>query len=95
MKSKIISESKKKKNTYDLSGEYGIGYTEKGECFYFDLSDYNKIKDYYWRISKQGYIVAHDKKNHTEISMHQLICGYKETDHIDGKTQKMITGSKI
>ena len=27
----------KKYNKYDLSGEYGIGYTFKGEEFYFDL----------------------------------------------------------
>ena len=31
-------------NTYDLSGTYGIGYTSKGDEFYFDLEDYDKIK---------------------------------------------------
>ena len=41
-----MSETFKKYNTYDLSGEYGIGYTSKGEEFYFDLDDYDKIKDY-------------------------------------------------
>lgn len=30
-------------NKYDLSGEYGIGYTSKGEEFYFDLEDYKKM----------------------------------------------------
>lgn len=33
-----------KHNTYDLSGDFGIGYTDKGEKFYFDISDYEKIK---------------------------------------------------
>lgn len=33
-------------NTYNLSGEYGIGYTSKGKEFYFDLEDYDKIKNY-------------------------------------------------
>lgn len=42
-----LNMSLKKYNTYDLSGEYGIGYTEKGEEFYFDLEDYDKIKNYY------------------------------------------------
>ena len=46
--SKVITkynkETKKKYNTYDLSGEYGIGYTSNGEEFYFDLEDYQKIK---------------------------------------------------
>ena len=51
-------KSHKKYNTYDLSGEYGIGYTSKGESFYFDLEDYNKIKDYCWRINKDNYVVT-------------------------------------
>ena len=40
------SKANKKYNSYDLSGEYGIGYTSKGKKFYFDLEDYDKIKDY-------------------------------------------------
>lgn len=28
--------SNKKYNEYDLSGDYGIGYTDKGDEFYFD-----------------------------------------------------------
>lgn len=44
---KRTKEVCKKKNEYDLSGEYGIGYTtNKGERFYFDLEDYDKIKNY-------------------------------------------------
>ena len=39
-----MSKIKKKYNTYDLSGEFGIGYTSKDEKFYFDLEDYDKIK---------------------------------------------------
>ena len=30
----------KKCNTYDLTGEYGIGYTSKGEEFYFDRESF-------------------------------------------------------
>lgn len=43
-------------NTYDLSGEYGIGYTTKGEEFWFDLEDYDKIKSIY-----SGHPLAKDK----------------------------------
>ena len=32
-------------NVYDLSGEYGIGYTAKGEKFLFDKDDFEKIKN--------------------------------------------------
>ena len=31
-------EACKKYNKYDLTGEYGIGYTSKGEEFYFDYA---------------------------------------------------------
>lgn len=52
-------ETNRKYNTYDLSGEYGIGYTSKGEEFYFDLEDYDKIKDYCWYKNAGGYMVTH------------------------------------
>ena len=49
LKREITSIVRKKHNTYDLSGEYGIVYTSKGEEFWFDKEDYDKVKDYYWR----------------------------------------------
>lgn len=62
----------KKYNTYDLeSKDYGIGYTLKGEEFYFDLEDYNKIKDFCWYKDNNGYIV--NKTNDEIILMHRLI----------------------
>lgn len=38
-------EHVRKLNVYDLSGEYGIGYTSDGKEFYFDLEDYEKSKN--------------------------------------------------
>ena len=60
----------KKVNKYDLTGEYGIGYTLKEEPFYFDLEDYNLIKDYCWHIDKNGYVVC---KRDKTIFMHRLV----------------------
>lgn len=80
-------KTSKKYNTYDLSGEYGIGYTSKGEEFYFDLEDYDKIKDYCWHINEQGYVVTKDA-NRNLILMHRLImfCPIdKVIDHRNGK----------
>ena len=57
------NHTKKKYNTYDLSGDYGIGYTSKDEEFYFDLEDYDKIKDYCWRINNRGYVTCSVRKN--------------------------------
>ena len=51
--SKINGCANKKYNKYDLSNDYGVGYTSKGEEFYFDLEDYDKIKGYCWNRSQR------------------------------------------
>lgn len=49
----------KKYNTYDLTGEYGIGYTSNtNNPFLFDLEDYDKIKNYCWLETDKGYIMT-------------------------------------
>lgn len=73
----------KKKNKYDLSGEYGIGYTTNtNEEFYFDLEDYDKIKDYCWYSEKGRYLYCKIEGSHKNISMHNLL-GFAGYDHID------------
>ncbi len=81
------------RNKYNLSGEYGIGYTQKGEEFYFDLEDYDKIKDYQW-VTKDGYLEAitwnpSDGSQH-KLRLHRLIMGVEnikdfncQVDHIN------------
>lgn len=81
------------RNKYDLGGEYGIGYTQKGEAFYFDLEDYDKIKDYQW-VTKDGYFEAiawnpSDGSQH-KLRLHRLIMGVEnikdfscQVDHIN------------
>ena len=86
LQKEIVSKTNKKYNTYDLSGEYGIGYTLKGEEFYFDLEDYHKIKNYYWFTDKDGYLITH--LNETRIVfMHRFVMNCLddkkvEVDHI-------------
>lgn len=79
-------ENYKQYNTYDLSGDYGIGYTSKGEEFYFDLEDYDKIKDYCWHINNVGYLAARESEINAPILMHRLIMNCSESaeviDHI-------------
>ena len=60
---------------YDLSGEYGIGWTNNGEPFFFDKEDYDLIKDYTWRYDKNKYLYANCIRNgkRTTIKMHRLI----------------------
>lgn len=75
-------KSRRRKNKYDLNGEYGIGYTSKNNKFYFDLEDYDLIKDYYWRTTSLGYIASQNRKlihgNEKEIMMHRLVLGLPE-----------------
>ena len=86
------SKRNKKYNTYDLSNDYGIGYTTKNEKFYFDLEDYDKIKDCYWRIAKDGYIETdvtnRETKKSKRLLMHRLILNPSsnmDVDHIGGR----------
>ena len=78
----IASTSNKKYNTYDLTGEYGIGWTSNtNHEFYFDLEDYDKIKDYCWSDNGRGYIVT--KINKTSMSLHRLVMNAKDEELID------------
>lgn len=78
-------------NTYDLSGEYGIGYTAKGEEFWFDIEDYDKIKDYTWHYSKEGYV-----NTVKGYRLHRLVLGIEDPKiHVDHKTHPPKTNHKV
>ena len=81
---KKIGTNSKKHNIYDLTGEFGIGYTLKGEEFYFDLEDYDKIKDYCWNKHKE-YITTRNVSGY--ILFHRLVMGISDeniaVDHIN------------
>lgn len=82
------NESSKTYNIYDLSGDYGIGYTNDNQEFYFDLEDYNLIKNYCWHIGTDGYVEARslDFSNRI-VLMHRIVMGLdfgdsRRVDHI-------------
>lgn len=78
--------NQKKYNQYDLSGEFGIGYTynrdsQGRDYFWFDKEDYEKIKDFCWFFSND-YVVAHNE-SHKTIYLHKIILpSLKQVDHI-------------
>ena len=79
----MSSEKNKKYNTYDLSGEYGIGWTSNTEEeFYFDLEDYDEIKNYCWSCHRD-YV----RCNYEKIYLHRLVMNLvnknTEIDHIN------------
>lgn len=68
----IVIKLNRKYNNYDLTTyDYGIGYTSKGEEFYFDLEDYDRIKDYCWNINNDGYVYT--TTNNNMVFIHRLI----------------------
>ena len=76
-----------KTNIYDLSGDFGIGWTTNtNQEFYFDLEDYDKIKDYCWieRVKNDTYhyIIAKNPATNRHIKMHHVL-GLHGHDHID------------
>lgn len=83
MKSAMISAAKKELNEYDLSGEYGTGYDYLGREFYFDLEDYDKIKDYKWCLDENGYAKSVDAETGQKVSMHRLIMGLNSNDNAE------------
>lgn len=76
-----INKIHKKYNEYDLTGEYGVGYTNKGEEFYFDLEDYDKIKDYCWCFNAYNYVTTHC--NNKTLAMAHFVFNYKASEEYE------------
>lgn len=87
-------KNNKKYNIYDLSSEYGIGYTTKGEPFYFDLEDYDKIKDYCWNMDDKGYIM-HIVTSGGCIRIHRLIMNCPSNMIIDHMNHNKADNRKV
>ena len=79
-----LLKANKKYNKYNLDGDYGIGYTSNtDEEFYFDLEDYDKIKDYCW--SNYGNYIS-STTNGKSIRIHNVIMNSNWIDHINGSS---------
>lgn len=106
LKENFYNKKETSRNTYDLTGDYGIGYTYKGEIFKFDLDDYDKIKNYNWHINSNNYVMTNIPNNgkQKKISMHRFILNITDpkiyVDHIyhdksdNRKSQLRITNSQ-
>lgn len=88
---KYLHDLNHKTNKYNLSGEYGIGWTSNTDKeFYFDLEDYDKIKDICWMEcinQKTGYryLAGMNRKTQKHVKMHVLL-GFAHYDHADRNT---------
>ena len=89
----IASLTHKQHNEMELDledeyGKYGIGYCHNtGTKFYFDMKDYDKIKNYCWseHIDYHGYSRLQASVEGKLTTMSHLL-GYKEHDHKDRNT---------
>jgi hypothetical protein len=81
------SRNLRKNNLYHLFEDYGVGYTTNtNQIFYFDIEDFEIIKNFCWVENDQGYIVANPRNGKSSyIRMHRLVTNnqYKIVDHID------------
>lgn len=87
----------RKYNKYDLSGKYGIGWASNtNKEFYFDLEDYDKIKDHCWLETKNHYIVTSLPNIRTNMPIHRIIMLDEQNiddtsidiDHINGNKSR-------
>lgn len=83
----LLYANAKKYNKYDLSGDFGIGWTNNtNREFYFDIEDYDKIKNYCWYeyVDHNDYhaLQAYVSKQKSPIRMQWVIAG-KYYDHED------------
>lgn len=94
---KTLYEKTKKYNVYDMSNDVGIGYTSNtNKIFYFDLEDYDKIKDYCWHEDSGGYVTASTYKDgkRSAVRIHAIIMGRNDQYHIDHKNHNTLDNRK-
>ena len=81
-KKEMASIAHKKYNPIEYCEDYMIMYTLKGEPFYIDTEDYDKVKDTCWHKNSHGYIVDRNSNG-----IHRVIMNCPDgldVDHIHG-----------
>lgn len=68
-------------NRFEIADDYVIGYTSKNEKFYFDLEDYEKVKQFVW-YTNLNYIVANSDDGET-IRLHRFVMNAENGDIVD------------
>ena len=82
---------RRKSNRY-VFNKIGIGFTIKGEKFYFDKEDYDKIKNYCWRFNEYGTLIAHDPEAWPEKK--SVISAWRVIFNEKDKSKKIVYKNK-
>lgn len=80
LRKEMLKQKMKKYNNIQLFDTYGTCFINDDVYFYFDLEDYDKIKNYYWNITENGYIVT--KVLNRAILLHRVIMNLTEDDYL-------------
>ena len=81
-------EKTKGYNDYKICGDYAIFYTSKGEEFYIDTEDIDKVKDICWHFVN-GYLNGNLHGKHALL--HRIVMDAKDgetIDHIGGEESR-------
>ena len=74
-----------KSNTYEIYSDYVKMYTIKGEPFFIDLDDFDKVKIITWHRNNEGYIYGKLKRKNISLHRYVMNCPDNMTvDHIHG-----------
>lgn len=83
-KKEVFSKKFSKYNNYIKKEDYYIGILfNSDDRFIIDSKDFQKIKNYCWHKTSNGYIGTRNKANGKIILLHNLIMSDKYIDHIN------------
>jgi hypothetical protein len=81
----VTSKLHKQTNRYEIRDDYVVGYTNRGNPFFVDKEDLNKIQDYCWVEKRQSdtiYPMAYVSKG-KYIRLGRLIMDAQDTEVVD------------
>lgn len=80
-----------KENKFEFHETYVVGYTDKGEQFFFDLEDYEEVSKHYWSF-RNGYPKSViNKKN---ILLHRFVTKVDDSVQIDHENRNTADARK-
>lgn len=85
--SKSCGKCKESSNKFQIMDDYVIGFTAKGEPFYFDIEDYELVKRYTWYINNKGYVVS--EKCGKKFRLHRLIMNANANEEVDHRDHQL------
>lgn len=91
-----IGRNNSKTNKWIFEDNIAVGITNSGKVFMIDKEDFEKVKDYCWRFSVNGYVVANSKDlTNSTINIHRLILNPNKDEIVDHKDWNKADNRKL